>query len=150
VYEAVDRLIAEGRLPDTQLVVIGRWPADIQWKTAELHPPTHGPDLARKLRTCHAYITASTWEPCGMHHVEGAQCGLPLLYHADGGGINEAGEKYGIEFRDDVVGAITAMRQDYGRKREQVLDQMPSGDRMCIDYAAVIQRLLADGGSRTP
>ena len=45
-----------------------------------------------------------------MHHVEGAQCGLPLLYHEDGGGVVEAGLKYGVGFRDDVAEALCAAR----------------------------------------
>ena len=144
LYEQVDHLIADGALPDTELVVAGRWPSDIRWRSAELHPPTWGHELAKILRSCHAYITASTWEPCGMHHVEGAQCGLPLIYHEDGGGINEAGEKYGIGFRDDVVGAITQMREQYMDKRNQLLTNMPSGDRMCLDYADVTQGVLCE------
>lgn len=142
-YEKVDRMIADGHLKDTQLVVIGRWPADIRWSAAELHPPACGVELARQLRGCHAYITASKWEPCGMHHVEGAQCGLPLIYHEDGGGINEAGEKYGIAFRDDVAGAIALMQRDYLQKRRQLLADIPSGDLMCLEYARIIQRLLS-------
>ena len=142
VYEAVDRLQQSGRLPGVQLVVIGRWPADVAWTCAETHAPLFGPALAAKLRGCHAYITASTWEPCGMHHVEGAQCGLPLLYHADGGGINEAGQLYGSLFRDDVGAAIQDFQQAYPEKRRAVLRDMPSGDRMCLEYLKVIQALL--------
>jgi glycosyltransferase involved in cell wall biosynthesis len=99
VYQQVDEMIEKGELSDTELWVIGRWPDSIKWKVAKTLPPTHGRDLADKLRSCHAYLTASLWEPCGMHHVEGAQCGLPLIYHQDGGGIVEAGLKYGIGFK---------------------------------------------------
>jgi hypothetical protein len=34
VYQEVDRLIAEGRLPDTELWAIGRWPKEIRWRAA--------------------------------------------------------------------------------------------------------------------
>lgn len=85
-----------------------------------------------------------------MHHVEGAQCGLPLLYDEEGGGIVEAGERYGIGFRADPTAAIEGMRQDYGRHRRRLLEQMPSGERMCLAYGEIIQGLLAgryEGGS---
>lgn len=141
VYEHVDRLIASGALPGVELWVIGRWPDDIVWKAARTFPPTTGDDLAVKLRQCHAYIIASLWEPCGMSHVEGAQCGLPLIYHEDGGGIVEAGLKYGVAFRDDVKGAILKMRNEYKQHRRRLMENMPSGDRMCIEYADTIQRL---------
>jgi glycosyltransferase involved in cell wall biosynthesis len=144
VYQEVDRLIADGELKDTGLWVVGRWPAGLRWRGATTWPATHGVDLAGKLRRCHAYLTASRWEPGGMHHVEGAQCGLPLVYHEDGGGIVEAGRRYGIGFRDDVRAAIQAMRADYERLRRQVLEATPSGDRMCFEYLTVIQRLLCE------
>lgn len=78
-----------------------------------------------------------------MHHVEGAQCGLPLLFHRDGGGVVEAGERYGIGFTDDVKAALLAARDGYAGLRQQVLTRMPSGDRMCLEYAEVIQSVIA-------
>lgn len=143
VYQQVDELIHNGELPDMEFWVIGRWPENITWNSAKTFTPTHGNNLADKLRSCHAYITASLWEPCGMHHVEGAQCGLPLIYHEDGGGIVEAGLKYGIGFKEDVKEAISMMRRDYSRYRNQVLCWTPSGDRMCIEYTEIIQRCLS-------
>lgn len=144
VYQQVDHLLADGELPATEFWIIGRWPRDIQWKKARTFPPTQGVDLADKLRSCQAYVTASLWEPCGMHHVEGAQCGLPLLYHEDGGGIVEAGKKYGIAFRDNLREAILALRAGYGAYRTGLFNHWPSGDRMCLDYIEVIQKLLAE------
>lgn len=149
VYERLDGLIADGKLPGVEFHVIGRWPATITWRAAKTCPPTHGRDLAGRLRACHAYITASRWEPCGMHHVEGAQCGLPLLYDEEGGGIVEAGERYGIAFRGDPAEAIDTMRRDYALYRHRVLENMPSGERMCLVYGEMIQGLLAGRFDRT-
>jgi glycosyltransferase involved in cell wall biosynthesis len=142
VYQEVDLMIADGKLKDVEFWVIGRWPSDIEWRSASTWPPTTGADLARRLRSCHAYLTASRWEPGGMHHVEGAQCGLPLVYHEDGGGIVEAGVRYGIGYRDDVGSAILTMRDEYGRMRSRLLENMPSGDRMCSEYTEVIRQLI--------
>jgi hypothetical protein len=80
-----------------------------------------------------------------MHHVEGAQCGLPLIYHEDGGGIVEAGKRYGIGFRGELPDVIEEARRSYGRLRAALLNQLPSGDRMAMDYADVIARMLAEG-----
>jgi hypothetical protein len=80
-----------------------------------------------------------------MHHVEGAQCGLPLLYHEDGGGIVEAGERYGLGFRDDnMISAIDTLREDYDKYRNQVLNKSPCGDRMVMEYTTRIQSLIAN------
>jgi glycosyltransferase involved in cell wall biosynthesis len=142
VYRQVDRELARGKLGDTEFWVVGRWPGDIRWQAAKTVPPLAGKDLADTLRSCHVYLTASRWEPCGMHHVEGAQCGLPLIYHEDGGGIVEAGERYGVGFRNDVSGALSRLRERYGDYRRRVFDQMPSGDRMCAAYADIVQKLM--------
>jgi len=97
-----------------------------------------GKKLANLLRKNHLYLTASLWEPCGMHHIEGAQCGLPLVYHEDGGGIVEFGRKYGIGFRHDVKRAILDAREKYPLLREKVLKGMPSGDEMCRKYESIL------------
>lgn len=144
VYQQVDAMIADGRLPDTELWVIGGRPPEMQWRTAKLFAPAAGRDLANLLRQCHVYITASLWEPCGMHHVEGAQCGLPLLYHEDGGGIVEAGKKYGIGFnKQNLVETINEMRSCHSEMREKVLKEMPDGSKMVTDYIRTVQRLVA-------
>ncbi len=142
IYEEVDDLIAAEKLKNVEFWVVGRWPESIRWKRARIYPPKAGRELADLLRSCHVYLTASRWEPCGMHHLEGAQCGLPLLYHEDGGGIVEAGLRYGLGYRDDVAGAIERVRDVYPQLRERLFRDMPSGDRMCQEYLSVIQWLL--------
>lgn len=142
VYQEVDRLIASGELNGVELWVIGRWPRYCEWQAARTFAPTTGTDLAGLLRSCHVYLTASRFEPGGMHHVEGAQCGLPVLYHEDGGGIVETASRYGIGYRDDVAGAIAEMRGRYTELREKVLAQAPSGDTMCAEYGELIESLV--------
>ncbi|HEY3902229.1 MAG TPA: hypothetical protein VGM54_26685 [Chthoniobacter sp.] len=144
IYEQVDRLIAEGKLPGFELWIVGRWPKSITWKAARTFPPQAGLALANRLRECHLYLTGTRWEPCGMHHVEGAQCGLPLVYHEDGGGVVEAGRKYGVGYRENVAGALQAARTDYAALRTRLLTQIPSGDRMVLGYAELFQKLLAE------
>jgi glycosyltransferase involved in cell wall biosynthesis len=143
VYAEVDRLIAQGALPGAELWVIGRWPAEIQWRSARLFPPRTGTGLAELLRQCHAYLTASRWEPGGMHFIEGAQCGLPVVYHEDGGGIVELASRFGIGFRSDVGAAITRVQAEYGGLRDRVLTDGPSGDQMCFQYRRLLERMLA-------
>jgi glycosyltransferase involved in cell wall biosynthesis len=145
-YQELDSMIADGELPGFRFFVIGRWPAEIGWRAAETFQPMTGPPLAEKLRDCHLYLTASRWEPCGMHHVEGAQCGLPMVYHEDGGGIVEAARLYGVGFRDDLAGALRAAAERLPELRRRVLGHMPSGDRMVMGYADVIQRLAVESG----
>lgn len=142
-YRALDALIADGRLPGVELCVIGRWPAEIEWRAARTFPPCSGAELGARLREHHVYLTASLWEPGAMHPVEGLQCGLPLLYHEDTGGTVEIGRRFGIPFRDDLPAAITSMRERYTELRRSVIAAPPSGDLMCLEYRRLIQRVLA-------
>lgn len=144
IYKMIDEMIANGRLEDVDLWIIGRWPSDMHWRVARTFSPVSGHRLASLLRQCHVYITASLWEPCGMHHVEGAQCGLPLFYHENGGGIVEAGRKYGIGFKDtSIISSLEILRRDYIKLRRQVFDCMPDGILMATEYVRVVQRILA-------
>ena len=144
-YHKIDQAISSGELKGVELCIVGRWPSEIKWESARLFAPTQGKKLADILRSCHAYVTASRWEPCGMHHVEGAQCGLPLLYHKDGGGIVEAGERYGMSFGDDnMVNVINYFLENYGKYRNRVLNSSPCGDRMVMEYTNRIQSLIAN------
>jgi glycosyltransferase involved in cell wall biosynthesis len=143
-YAELDARIAGGELPGVELWVIGRWPSDLKWKAARTFPPDHGAGLAGLLRQCHGYITASLHEPGGMHFIEGLQCGLPLLYHLDGGGIVELGEKFGVGFRDDLLGGVRQWKEAYAGLRQRVLNDPPSGARMCTDYREVLQREIVN------
>jgi len=142
-YRAVDELIASGQLKNAELWVIGRWPKEIEWKAAKTFPPCSGAKLGALLRQCHVYLTGSLWEPGAMHPVEGLQCGLPLIYHEDGGGTVELGREFGISFREDVGGAIESMRSRYDEFRRRVLATPPSGDWMCLQYRRLIQQCIA-------
>lgn len=146
VYQEVDELIAGGQLPGTELWVIGRWPREMRWKAARTRGPLPPADLGAVLRQCHACLTASRWDPGPMHPIEAAQCGLPLIYHEDGGGIVELGRRWGVGFRDDVRKAIVEARERYTELRANVLQDAPSGDLMCAEYGRVLQRLLAGPG----
>jgi glycosyltransferase involved in cell wall biosynthesis len=142
VYAELDRLIATGELDDAELWVIGRWPEEIAWSAARTWPPTAGQELGDLLRRAHVYVTGARWEPSGNHVIEGLQCGLPLLYHEDGGGIVELGGPFGIGYRDDVAAAVRAVRERYQELRQRVLEHAPSGDLMCARYRRAIEKLL--------
>lgn len=143
-YAKIDEAIAAGRLKNTELWVIGRWPSNLRWRAARLFPPTIGSKLADLLRQCHGYVTASLWEPGGMHVVEGAACGLPVLYHRDSGGTVEIVRQFGIEFHDNIEDAVSQLQQRYAELRGTVRTHLPSGERMCLEYCRAIQACLLE------
>ncbi len=143
VYRDIDTLIADREVKDLELRIIGRWPSEISWRAATTHPPASGRALAALLRGCHGYVSASRHEPGAMHVVEGLQCGLPLLYHAETGGTVAMGRRYGVEIGASLADSLADFRSHYAELRSRLLEEPPSGDRMCIAYRRLIQRLLA-------
>ena len=68
-----------------QFSYIGNLPHNFEFKNSIKIQPLHGARLANKLKENHIYITASQNEPSGNHHIEAAQCGLPIMYLKSGG-----------------------------------------------------------------
>lgn len=143
-YQAIDAAIADGQLRDVELWIIGRWPADIQWRAARTFEPCAGRNLAALLRQCHVAVSASRHEPGAMHPAEAMQCGLPLLYTADTGGTVEHGTRFGVLLGEDLEKAIAETRERYELLRQRVLAEAPSGDAMCAAYRRLVQQLLCE------
>ena len=51
-----------------------------KFKNSRHVKPLSGKNLSDELKTNHIYLTGSLNEPSGNHHIEGAQCGLPVIY----------------------------------------------------------------------
>lgn len=144
VYRAIDELACERLAGKIEMHVVGRWPADLKWKSAKTHPPASGAELAALLRNCHAYVSASRHEPGAMHVVEGLQCGLPLLFHRDTGGTVEQGREYGVEISDSLEHSLEELRTSHAMLRKKLLADPPSGSRMSAAYQAILTRLILE------
>lgn len=144
VYRAIDELACERLAGKIEMHVVGRWPADLKWKSAKTHPPASGAELAALLRNCHAYVSASRHEPGAMHVVEGLQCGLPLLFHRDTGGTVEQGREYGVEIGDSLENSLEELRARHAKLRQKLLADPPSGSRMSAAYQAILTRLILE------
>ena len=98
VYSKLDDFLTSEEWSDKiDFTYIGNLPKNFEFKNAKFVPPLSGKALANELKKNQLYITASVNEPSGNHHIEGAQCGLPILY-INSGGIPEYCSDYGIEF----------------------------------------------------
>jgi glycosyltransferase involved in cell wall biosynthesis len=144
VYRDIDELACGELAGKIELHVIGRWPADLKWKSAKTHPPASGADLAVLLRNCHAYVSASRHEPGAMHVVEGLQCGLPMLFHPDTGGTVEQAQAYGIPIGASLRDSLLELRERHSELRKKLLADPPSGSRMAAAYQAILTRLIIE------
>lgn len=97
-YRKLDALLDQpawrGRV---ELTYIGNAPASAKLANIRFMAPLNGVALAAAIRAHHGYMTGSINEPGGMHHVEGAMCGLPLLFRRSGA-LPEYCSDYGVGF----------------------------------------------------
>jgi len=92
LYKFIDQEIVGSRF---EFTYVGRYCKDYKPKNTKIIDPLWGPALGDELRKHDIYVTASRFEPCGMHHVEGAASGMPVIYYKDCGGINELCKNHG-------------------------------------------------------
>jgi glycosyltransferase involved in cell wall biosynthesis len=118
LYKFIDQEIVN---ENYEFTYVGRYCKEYKPKNTQLINPLWGPALGEELRKHDIYVTASRFEPCGMHHIEGAASGMPVIYHEDCGGINELCKKHGKEYNsfDDfkkALGFISTNINDYKHK----------------------------------
>lgn len=94
-YKEIDNWLEDNK--DVEFTIIGRIPTEMKFKNTTVIPAMAKEEIAPELQKANVYITASKYEACGNHYIEGVSSGLPLLFHEDGGGVWEMKE-YGMPF----------------------------------------------------
>jgi glycosyltransferase involved in cell wall biosynthesis len=138
-YKEMDLLCQKN--PDKyQFTYVGRYSKEYTPNSTRIISPLYGKELGDELRKHDIYITASRWEPCGMHHIEGAASGLPVLYHKDGGGIPEGCKNHGVEFNSNNLSLkIEEIILQFENLRNNISAEYLSIDRCLSDYVKIIE-----------
>ena len=98
IYQRLDAMLALDHWRNrVAFTYVGRLPDGFCFANTRYVEPLSGEALADELRSHHAYLSASQYEPGGMHHIEGAMCGLPLLFRRSGA-LPEYCTGFGTEF----------------------------------------------------
>ena len=101
-YIKLDEILNSREFNDNfEFIFIGNKPKNLLFKNTTFVDPLFGKNLSNILKECHIYITGSLNEPAGMHHIEGAMCGLPILYKLIVGELQNIARTYGIEFNEE-------------------------------------------------
>lgn len=143
VYERIDAMLAAPALRKRLIFTyIGNLPAGTHMPNTRIVAPLHGEALAAELRSHHVYVTASENEPAGMHHIEGAACGLPLLFKRSGA-LPEYCSDFGIGFDgDDFPEALSTMMTTYHVWADRAAGYPHTSERMGDEYLALFTSLL--------
>jgi len=141
-YKQLDTMI---KLPEwkdlIEFTYIGNTSDEYKFENSNIIPPLAGLELANELKKHHIYITASVNEPSGNHHIEAAQCGLPILY-LDSGGIPEYCKGYGVSFSNDFEDKLKTIIENYDFYKEKLKGYPFNSDKMCLEFFQIFQDLV--------
>jgi len=143
IYQRLDKLLASNDYNKRcEFTYIGNVPDGINLSNTSVINPLSGYALAKSIKSNHVYLTASQNEPAGMHHIEGALCGLPVLYRLSGA-LPEYCDGFGVGFTyDDFETKLNQMYDTY-QSWVNIMPKYPyDSDRMCQQYYELFIELL--------
>jgi len=142
IYEKLGVISSVGNIR-IKFNYIGRIPDDVEFRGIKIIPPISGKELADELKSNHIYVTASINEPAGMHHIEGAMCGLPLLYR-DSGALPEYCSGFGVMFEgaSDFKDKLKEIIQKYDYYFNRLKEYPYNSNLMCQKYEDIFLGLL--------
>lgn len=113
-YKKLDSLLSESDdFKNIEFTVIGNKPNNLTFKNTNLIEPLHGEELSLELQKHDLYLTASENEPSGNHHMEGALCGLPILY-INSGALPEYCKDFGVQVNfENILQSIEEIDNNY-------------------------------------
>ena len=143
IYEMLDTMLIETKWQGrVEFTYIGNLPSGFKFKNSRHIPPLNGDALARELASHHVYLTGSINEPAGMHHIEGAMCGLPLIYRRSGA-LPEYCDSFGIGFDgEDFPDALRRMIFSYDNLIARMSNYPHTAEKMCNEYIALFDSMV--------
>jgi hypothetical protein len=142
IYCMLDEIESIGGIP-IEFTYIGRVPSRSCFKNTRVIPPRSGRDLSEELKKNHIYVTGSINEPAGMHHIEGAMCGLPLIFR-NSGALPEYCRGFGVMFEgpDDFLEKMRQLISGYDTYFKALGSYPHNSEKMCSEYMGLFESLL--------
>ena len=143
VYQKLDEMVSQPEWKEIiEFTYIGNLPNKFSFKNSNYIEPLSGEDLVKELKKNNLYITASLNEPSGNHHMEGALCGLPILY-INSGGTPEYCEGYGLSFEmASLEQKIYEFKKSYKNYNEKMNNYPHKSKKMCEQYEKLFHSTL--------
>ena len=127
-----------------EFTYIGNLPKNFEFNNTNVVKPLSGKILSDKIKENHIYVTGSINEPSGNHHIEGAQCGLPLLY-LDSGGTPEYCEGFGIKYEtQNFQLKLKEIVDKYDYYENNMINYPFNANKMCSEYLELFEKIIKD------
>tara|TARA_B100000579_G_C22840356_1_gene861086 strand:+ start:1269 stop:2318 length:1050 start_codon:yes stop_codon:yes gene_type:complete len=143
IYKKLDELLDLDEYRNRiEFNYIGNLPNKFEFKNTNVSKPLSGKNLAQEIKKSHLYLTGSLNEPSGNHHIEGGQCGLPILY-INSGGIPEYCDGYGEKFTPlNFEIKLEKMIKDYDKYLKKMKSYPFSSNLMSEEYMKLFNKLV--------
>ena len=127
-----------------EFTYIGNLPKNFEFNNTNVVKQLSGKILSDKIKENHIYVTGSINEPSGNHHIEGAQCGLPLLY-LDSGGTPEYCEGFGIKYEtQNFQLKLKEIVDKYDYYENNMINYPFNANKMCSEYLELFEKIIKD------
>jgi len=142
-YKIIDDLLESKKWKEKMnFTYIGNVNNDMEFKNTKVLNPLNENQLGKELKKYSGYVTGSINEPSGNHHIEAAQCGLPILF-LKSGGTPEYCEGFGIEFsRENFLVKLEEFIDKKDALRNRMLNYPFSSISMCVEYEKLFLYLI--------
>jgi|TARA_X000001036_G_scaffold439303_1_gene489953 hypothetical protein len=142
-YSKIDKLLNKPQWREKfEFSYIGNVPKNFSFENSNIVSPLSGLELADEIKKNHLYVTGSLNEPSGNHHIEAAQCGLPILY-IESGGIPEYCEEYGVAFKEtNLEKKLKQIIQDYDYYIEKLDNYKFDSQIMCSEFENLFIKMI--------
>ena len=144
VYRVIDDYLeSEKNREMLEFTYIGNVPNGFKFSNVRHLQPMDSKSLSDELNKHHVYITASLNEPAGLHHIEGAMCGLPILFR-NSGALPEYCSDYGVMFDGpgDVIEKIQEIKGKYAILYNALAEYPFTEEKMTTEYLYLFECLL--------
>lgn len=144
IYNKIDELLGTDKFKQIKFTYIGRYLPNYIPKNINYIPPLSEAKLGNELRKHDVYLTASLYEPGGIHQLEGMASGLPVLYRKNSGGIKESIGKCGEEYDsvDDMMIMLDKIVNNYEYYCSQIDYSFVSHERFGEEYHKYFQKYV--------
>ena len=138
-YQLLDDHVSKNK--DINFTFIGRLPENFYFKSINYIDATGDNQyLAKKLSEQDIYLTASEEEAGANHVLEGLAAGIPIIYHNNGGSINNYCHKYGLEYStfDELLLAIKEIKENYNSYKEKAIEYTRTINDVIKQYVRIV------------